>query len=400
MISGNPNTIPLQARVVDFVFNDYMVTFSIKLVWPSNETCVSDWYNTNNLKGSYTVGYFIGEAGAYDVNGVQMEFLKMTTNAIELNRATWPYGFGSECNYPTQYGDDDRSPGGVFTLQSQNNPGMFLNVHVGAWHKTATTKCSYAWLGGYFMIKPHDFDASAGLVDINDIRDETLGIFLFDASTPHSIDCLAGSYLEVGELSDVGDSAYVINTYHLFDTRSTSKVAVFGSVTTYNGGDGVTVNAYSLSSAVNDVTVLLQEDTCVDQETTHAHEYLPYIVATPTTRDSCASGPIVVGGASFTYAPTPKSSHRPTASSGGGNAHPTRYPTPRPTTNDGLGDTETSTKAKDSSLYLAVFLPICLIVLIAVVGYVSKDFIVAAACTEAESSEHGLLNASSGGVEI
>jgi hypothetical protein len=407
-INNDPNTVPLQARVDDFVFNNNMVTFTIKLIWPSNKTCVSEWYDSNAVQGTYSVGWYIGESGAYNVSGIQMEFAKVTVNALGFNWATWPYSYGSSCNYPSQAGDDDVSPGGILTLQTQNNPGMFLSVHAANWYKSATSKCTYSWMGGLFKLAPHDHDVSAGTIDINEIQDETLGVFLLDVSTPWLLDCFAGSYIEVGELSDLQHYAHVINTFTTIDT-SASLIGLFGSVTSYNGGDGVTLNAYSLAGAVSDVTVLLQEDTCMDQEVVHPLERLTYIVSVPTTNTACTSDPESVGGNSFTYVPTPAPTPRPTSfptpnSGGGGDSSdssaPTHAPTPFPTTTDGFGEKENSSPNDNSSIYLAVFLPICLIVLIAVVGYFGQGYIAAAACAEAENSEHGLLATGSGGVEI
>ena len=230
VVSNDVNTIPLQARVVDLIHDTYMVTFSITLVWPSNETCVSSWYDTNTLQGTYTVGWYIGESGAYSVGGVQMEFTSMTVNALEFNQATWPYPFGTECNYPTEDDDDDHSPGGIFTIQSNNNPGMFLNIHANSWFKNRVTECNYAWLSGRLKLSPHDYDISASLVNPNDIQDEKVGIFLFEVQAPHSLDCVVGTYMEIGELSNLDQLPYVINTYKKIDSRpSSSSVAVFGA---------------------------------------------------------------------------------------------------------------------------------------------------------------------------
>lgn len=229
VVSSDVNTIPLQARVVDFVHDTYMVTFSITLVWPSNTTCVSNWYDTNTLDGSYTVGWYIGESGAYSIGGVQMEFTSMYANALQFNLHTWPYPFGTTCNYPAKEGDDDNTPGGIFTIQSNNNAGLFLNIHAGKWFKDRVTECTYAWMGGRLKLALHDYDSSANVVNVNDIQDEKIGILLFEVSAPQSLDCVVGTYMEIGELSNLDNVPYVLNTYEKIDTQpSASKVAVFG----------------------------------------------------------------------------------------------------------------------------------------------------------------------------
>ena len=90
------------------------------------------------------MGWFIGDSGAYNVAGVQMEFLTMNIGAIEFGTILWPYKFGTSCNYPPEDGDDDRSPGAIFTIQSDTNAGMFLSVRAGNWLKSQDTMCNYA----------------------------------------------------------------------------------------------------------------------------------------------------------------------------------------------------------------------------------------------------------------
>ena len=255
------DNIPLEARVVDYdnanQGGNKVVTFSITLVWPSNQTCVSDWYAGTAPEGDYTIGWYVGEAGAYDVSGVQMEFMTIDVNAYEWTTATWPSTFGSDCNYPTQDGDDDYAPGAMFTLQSNNNAGQYLTVRSSSWFKSSRTKCNYAWAAGDLRMYPHDYNSDDGLIDVNSIQAETVGMVVFDTRHPHTLDCFGGSFIEIGQINDMSSTPRQFPMYEALDTSSTN-LGVFGSVLSLNGGEAMVVKTYATSSSPTDVFGFMQ----------------------------------------------------------------------------------------------------------------------------------------------
>ena len=258
--NGYSDQIPLGARVEELLDNsgaEAIVTFSVKLVWPSNQTCVSNWFQGGVPEGTFSVGWYVGETGGYSVSGVQMEFVTASVNALNWNLATWPYPFGADCNYPSQDGDDDYSPGAIFTIQSNNNAGQYLSVRASSWFKTDTTKCTYAWAGGHMRLYPHDYDAEAGLINANQIQDETVGVFLYDTRFPQALDCVGGSYMEIGQVDGLTSSPYQLSMYQPVDTSTTS-LGVFGSILTLQGGEGVMIKSYALSTSPMEIFSFLQ----------------------------------------------------------------------------------------------------------------------------------------------
>ena len=172
----------------------------------------------------------------------------------------------------------------------------------------------------------------------------------------------------------------------------------------------MSVTAFSPHDSVNDITVLLQEDQCMDQETNHPYERFSYIIATVHHNGGCSlDSDEVTVGTDFTYMPTPSPTKRPTVTPTRVPVavveNPTTIPTAEPTKEEELGGVSEGAQAlQGTSLYLLVFLPLCFIILLAVVGYVSRDYVLGAVCVNDESSEHGLLGVSSGssgsGVEV
>lgn len=104
---------------------------------------------------------------------------------------------------------------------------------------------------------PHDYDVNAGLINIYQIQDETVGVFLFDTRFPQSLDCVAGSYLEIGQVDGLTSSPLQLNMYQPVDT-STSQVGVFGSTLTLNGGEAMMIMSYALSSSPTDIFTFIQ----------------------------------------------------------------------------------------------------------------------------------------------
>jgi hypothetical protein len=261
--NGYSIDVPIKARVNEIVddgsWGISALTFRIQLVWPSNKTCVSEWYDASAVEGgTYTVGWYVGETGAYSVSGVQMEFLTTSANAVDFSAATWSYPYGTDCNYPSQSGDDDYSPGAIFTIQSDNNNGEFLNVRAAQWFKNSVTKCNYAWAGGRIRLYPHDSGGSSSLIDLTTIQEETVGIFLFDTRHPQSIDCLANSYLQIGQITDLHNSPQQLTQpYQTIDTSSVS-FGVFGSVLTLSGAENIVVMSYAMSSIPTEIFSFMQ----------------------------------------------------------------------------------------------------------------------------------------------
>jgi len=241
------------------------------------------------------------------------------------------------------------------------------------WHKDGD--CSYAWEGALLSLSSHDgYEKS--------IAFETVGIFLFDARTPLSVNCFGGSYVEIGQVEDIRSSPYALRTHSTINTLS-GKVSVFGSVTSYAGADSVSVRPFSRISEVNNIYVVLQEDKCKDEETNHPYETLPFMIATFSSSGcSSASDPVVsIRTDQPTASPTPAPSPLPTPP-------PSHYPTVEVTLVDVGSGTITT---QESELLLAILLPISTIFLIAIVGFfVNKYYIGAGACAE-ESSEHSGL---------
>mmetsp|Transcript_13366 Transcript_13366/g.21905 ORF Transcript_13366/g.21905 Transcript_13366/m.21905 type:complete len:445 (+) Transcript_13366:32-1366(+) len=373
--NGYSDNIPVEPRIVELIDTEGAeenVYFSLTLIWPSNKTCVSEWTDGSSPQGTYTVGWYVGEEGGYSVSGVQMEFAKASVNAVAWNLANWRHNFGTDCNYPSQDDDDDHSPGAIFTIQSDNNAGQYLTVRSSSWFKNERTKCDYAWAGGYMRLYPHDFDKEAGLIDINEIRDEDVGVFLFDIRHPRTLDCFAGNYIEMSITSAFSSDSFRFDMYNAIDT-STTQFGVFGSALTLEGGDSMMIKSYSQHKHPKRVYSFIQEDSCVDEETIHYPETLSYILSYPSTIDCNGIQPIV---GDHTFAP----SHAPTSS-------PTHAPTKE---GEEVVEGSGKTSSDDSGVLLAVFLPICIIILVAVVGMVTKKVFLSPPA--ADSSEHSGLN--------
>lgn len=370
--NGYSDSIPVEARVIELVDNAgvaAVVSFNVMLVWPSNKTCVSEWNDGGAPQGSYTVGWYVGERGGYTVSGVQVEFMTATVKAADFNLVTWLYTFGIACNYPTLNGDNDYSPGAIFTIQSNNNAAQYLTVRTKHWFKTEKTKCAYAWAGGEMRLYPHEYDSAAGLIDPSQIQDETVGVFLFDTRFPQSLDCVGGSYLEIGQLPAFNSDPHQFSMYQAVDT-SVQHVGLFGTVLSFEGGDALTIKAYSTTSSPTHIFGFIQEDMCADQETYHYDEAFSYILSTPSTNTGCDSSAPILG--EHTFSPTLLPSHSPTKDELEGS--------------EGTG----SSSADDGDILLAVFLPICIIVVVAIVGVVTKKVFFVP--PPADSSEHSGLN--------
>ena len=383
--TGYTDEVPVQPRVVSLVDNEgaeEVVTFSIELVWPSNRTCVSEWNDGSAPQGSYTVAWYVGETGGYSVSGVQMEFATSTVTAFQWNLANWKHSFGTECHYPTEEGDDDHSPGAIITLQSDNNAGQYLNVRTTNWFKNEETECDYSWHGGHMRMFPHDYTAADGLIDLNDIQDEKVGIFLFDLRYPRTLDCVANTYIEIGMTTALTSDKEHLKTYATIDTSVTS-VGVFGSIVSFEGGDSMMIKSYSLSSHVKKIYSFIQEDKCVDEEIVHWPETFTYLIVTPSSNDQCnlVSDPIL---GDFSFAPTSRPTSSPSLMPS------TASPTRSPTLGEDLVVEAGRSQSDEGGILLAVFLPICIIIVVAVVGLVTKKVFLGA--PPADSSEHSGLN--------
>lgn len=247
------DAIPLEARVEQLADNGGAAVFTVQLVWPSNKTCVSEWSDGSSPQGSYTVGWYVGETGGYSVSGVQMEFVTAPVNAQSWTKTTWPYTFGSACHYPAQSGDDSYSPGAIFSLQSNNNDLQYLTVRSSSWFQTDRTQCNYAWKAGDLRMYPHD----SNTVDTSAIQEETVGVLLFDTRFPQTLDCLAGSYLEIGQVTTLTDQPFQFIMYQPVDTSSVS-LGVFGAVLTLEGGDAMMIKSFSPTSSPTDAYAFIQ----------------------------------------------------------------------------------------------------------------------------------------------
>lgn len=108
--NGYSDEIPIGARVEELLDNSgakEIVTFQIKLIWPSNKTCVSEWNDGGIPVGSFSVGWYVAETGGYSVSGVQMEFITTSVNALDWYGYIyiWVYGYMSAlrlCAYVVQ----------------------------------------------------------------------------------------------------------------------------------------------------------------------------------------------------------------------------------------------------------------------------------------------------------
>lgn len=409
-----PSTVPVQAKVKSFLYNNNStMSFDIELIWPSNETCTSGWYDSTSLKGTFAVGWYIGESGAYNVSGIQMEFLTVSVNAQEFTQSGWIYPFGKSCTYPSQSGDNDYAPGAMFTIQTDNNPGMFLTVRSSAWYKTSSTGCNYGWNQGSFRLFPHEYES--GGMNLTKIKSEDVGVFLFDSRVPLSMDCLVGTYIELGEINQLNHVAHMLPTHKRFDTRiSSTGTAVFGSAISFTNQDPFSIQAFSSESAVNDIYVSLQEDQCMDKEVRHEYEALPFLIS---THSSCSSAvPVVTeqSNAHPTTLPSTSPSTSPSLpSEDGGNTDETHSPSQTPTSSSlaptlsELSDNSESNFPADneSSILLAVLVPISFIFIVAVAGFFTKNYLLAGRKDEDDYDGLGLLNSSthsstSLGVEI
>lgn len=123
----------------------------------------------------------------------------------------------------------------------------------------------------------------------------------------------------------------------------------------------------------------MQEDKCTDEETRHYPETFSYFLAAPTTNTDCdIDGTTPVLG-EHTFAPTRMPTPRPSMP-----------PTLVPTASDGAGANDASETTKSKDILLAVFLPICIVVVVAVVGVVTKKVFLTP--PPADGSEHSGLN--------
>lgn len=215
------------------------VSFTLKLLSTNDSSCSKQWWIPSVYSDTLDVSWFIVEEGGYLINGSQVVVGTAEISGY-VTKVDWEFSFGSSCNYPSHEEDDDYAPGGIFSLQTTNNDGIYLTARTTEWwHKGDTNKCSYAWYTGRFFLEPHDgYPPDDRFL----LHTETLAYFLFDRN-PMVVDCLSGYLLEIGTINGLTDQPTFFPLKHSVDVQ-TNNVGVFGSVIGYRGGDSFVMKSF------------------------------------------------------------------------------------------------------------------------------------------------------------
>jgi hypothetical protein len=230
---------PLQVRASNILNAGGSVSFQLKLLSANDSFCSKQWWIPEKYSDDLKVSWFVVEEGGFSINGSQIVIGSASISGY-VTKVDWEFSFGSSCHYPSQNIDDDYAPAGVFTLQTMNNDATYLSARTTEWwYKSKTNKCSYSWSTGRFFLEPHEgYPLDNRLI----LNTETLAYLLFD-STPHIIDCLAGSRMEFGSLHGLTDQPSLLPLRSPIDSSS-SFIAIYGSVNGYQGGDSFVIRAF------------------------------------------------------------------------------------------------------------------------------------------------------------
>jgi hypothetical protein len=230
---------PLQVRASNIQFNAGAISFQIQLLSTNDSHCSRQWWVPSKYSNYLNVSWLIIEEGGYDINGTQIVIGSAEVSGY-VTKVDWEFSFGSACNYPPVEGDTDFAPGGIFSLQTMNNDQTYLLSRTTEWwYKGESNKCSYSWETGRFFLVSHD---GYPVDDKFLLKTEMLSFLLFD-STPHIIDCLAGSRMEFGLVHGLTNQPVLLSLRHPIDSSS-DFVSLYGSVNGYQGGDSIVIRSY------------------------------------------------------------------------------------------------------------------------------------------------------------
>jgi hypothetical protein len=369
------------------VITNGVVQFQAKLIFPNDSYCSKQWWIPVDYPTALDVSWLAVEKGGYLLDG-SMQLVAGTGNVSgTVSRMDWQYKFGSSCNYPTQAGDTDYAPIGIFELQTARNGNYFLNVRTTTWwYKSDASKCSYSWSTGRFFLEPHD-----GIPDEakKTYVPERLGYLLYDPKQ-QVVDCLEGAKIQFGVvnvISDVSVKLYLPSGINL----AQHSVGIYASVLGYHGGDSISPTSYGDTSiSSNEVYLFLQvcsplilpsfpltlihhgqEDQCADEETMHFEEISSLLIVTPVTSSCGSSDPVIIA---YTSPPTGQPTPTPSPLLRNESAPPTPLPSFLQNVTSSTNDRVPEKKSPD--FLLAIVLAGIIISVIATVAVVSRVFLV------------------------
>jgi hypothetical protein len=246
----------LEARVKNLQVNSNgFAQFQGKLIFPNDSYCSKQWWIPAHYPTVLDVSWLAVEKGGYRLDGDTQLVVGTGNVSGTVSKIDWQYKFGGSCNYPTQEGDTDYAPTGIFELQTARNGNYFLNVRTTTWwSKSAESKCSYSWSTGRFFLEPHD-----GVPDqaVRTYAAETLGYLLYDPKQ-QVVDCLEGSKIQFGVIDVISDASVKLYLPSGINLAQDS-IGIYASVIGYHGGDSISPTSYADTSvSSNEVFLFLQ----------------------------------------------------------------------------------------------------------------------------------------------